>query len=130
MNTQLKVLARFLGKRMYRAHFRNRCLQSADADSRRLFTVFPVQVLDRMWDTLEDTVEEVARRWSLLQQVFDVYNMCFGVDGKQLDVYKEAAAMLKDSDLIPRLEILRVASKCIGKRARWMMGCDCHEAAL
>ena len=72
----------------------------------------------------------MARRWSLLQQVFDVYKMCFGVDGKQLDVYKEVAAILKDSDFRPRLEILRVASKCIGKHARWMMGCDCHEAAL
>ena len=46
VNNQLKVLVRFLGQRMYRAHVRNRCLQSADADSRRLFTVFPVQVLD------------------------------------------------------------------------------------
>jgi hypothetical protein len=52
------------------------------------------------------------------------------VDGKRLDVYKEVAAILKDSDFRPRLEILRVASKCIGKHARWMMGCDCHEAAL
>jgi hypothetical protein len=83
-----------------------------------------------MWDTLEEAVEEVATRWSLLQQVFDVYKMCFGVDVKQLDVNKEAAAILKGSDFRPRLEILRVASKCIGKHARWMMGCDCHEAAL
>ena len=115
---------------MYMAHFHERCLKAADAGTRRLFRSFPAQLLDWMWETLEETVDALATRWPFLLTFYDFEKWCEGVDSKQQGVYRDISAILKDTEFRHRLELLLVASKTIGKQARWMMGCHCHESVL
>ena len=89
---------------------------------------FPVQLLDWMWEALEEAVDSIVARWTLLLRFFDLAKMCEGVDAKQHGVYTDIATILHDTKFRPRLEVLLVAAKTIGRQARWMLGCHFHEA--
>jgi hypothetical protein len=69
-----------------------------------------------MWETLEEAVDSIVARWTFLLRFFELTKMCEGVDAKQHGFYTDIAAIINDTELRPRLEVLLVVAKTIGRR--------------
>jgi hypothetical protein len=122
---QLKAMAKLVGDHSYKERLLEKGMQTATREERYTIHAYEGHILDWRWEHLEEVLAQMVFVIPILVTYFKAD--LFTEEGSLIKTVMEALAC----GFLPLFcEMMLVVCGAIGREARWLEGCFCHEEVL